>query len=295
MLVRALRLWRTRNPRTFRDKVRYKMLRDHRPLVVTFADKAAVRDYVAAVVGEHYLPKVYAILDDPAALADIRWPAAYVVKPTHGSGAAIVVSDRAPREARLPTDPGSWVYSYVRPEAAPPSEVSRIARGWTAQLYGQGPNREWVYGRIPRRVIVEELLTGSDGAVPDDYKFFVFHGVCAYVQVDQGRFGSRTQDFFTVDWEHLALRGSAPCADSEPTKPARLAEMIEVAEKLGRETDFVRVDLYDTRERIVVGELTSFPAGGDSPFDPESFDLEFGRRWTVPRRYERGQGSELVS
>ena len=54
--VRAIRLLRTRRPRTFRDKVRYKMLRDHRPLLVTFADKAAVRTHVAAAVGEHYLP-----------------------------------------------------------------------------------------------------------------------------------------------------------------------------------------------------------------------------------------------
>lgn len=283
--MRALRLWRTRHPRTFRDKVRYKMLRDHRPLIVTFADKAAVRGYVAAVVGERYLPRVYALLDDPAGLGDLALPDAFVVKPTHGSGAAIVVSDRAPLGARLPSEHGSWVYSHVRPEAAPPAELIRIARGWMSQLYGQGPNREWVYGQIPRRVIVEELLVGRDGAIPDDVKFFVFHGACAFIQVDKGRFGSRTQDFFTADWEHLALRGSAPCADVEPARPARLTEMIGVAEKLSEETDFLRVDLYDTGERIVVGELTSFPAGGDSPFDPESFNLEFGRRWTVPRRY----------
>jgi hypothetical protein len=283
--VRAWRLWRTRNPRTFRDKVRYKMLRDHRPLVVTFADKAAVRDYVAAVVGDRYLPRVYAILDDPVTLTDVDLPAAYVVKPTHGSGAAVVVSDRAPREARLPVEPGSWVYSHVRPAAAVRSEIVRLAQGWTAQLYGQGPNREWVYGHVPRRVIVEELLTGNDGGIPDDYKFFVFHGTCAFVQVDKGRFGARTQDFFTADWQHLALRGSAPCADDPPVRPGVLAEMIEVAEKLGGETDFVRVDLYDVAGRVVFGELTSFPAGGDSPFDPESFDLEFGRLWTVPRRY----------
>ncbi|MET0699331.1 MAG: hypothetical protein ABWY93_06665, partial [Mycobacterium sp.] len=67
-LVRAVRLWRTRNPRTFRDKVRYKMLRDHRALVVTFADKAAVRDYVGAMVGEQYLPHAYAIVADPTEL-----------------------------------------------------------------------------------------------------------------------------------------------------------------------------------------------------------------------------------
>jgi hypothetical protein len=284
-LVRVVRLWRTRNPRTFREKVRYKMLRDHRPLVVTFADKAAVREYVAAVIGERYLPHAYAIVDDPAALLAVNLPDAYVVKPTHGSGAAIVVSERAPREARLPSDQGSWVYRHVRPECAPREDLVAIARGWVAQLYGQGPNREWVYGQMPRRIIVEEMLTGADGAVPDDYKFFVFGGNCAFIQVDSGRFGVRTQDFFRPDWQHLALSGGPPWADPEPTKPARLSEMIDVAERLGAGTDFVRVDLYDTGGRIVFGELTSFPAGGDAPFDPESFNEEFGRPWTVPRRY----------
>jgi hypothetical protein len=291
-LVRAVRLWRTRNPRTFRDKVRYKMLRDHRALVVTFADKAAVRDYVAALVGEQYLPRAHAIVEDPAALLDVALPDAYVVKPTHGSGAAIVVSDHAPHDARLPAEPGSWVYRHVRPEHAPRADVVRIAHGWVTQLYGQGPNREWVYGRMPRQIIVEELLAAADGAIPDDYKFFVFHGRCAFVQVDAGRFGRRTQDFFHPDWRHLSLSAGPPWADPEPAKPVRLQEMIDLAERLGADTDFVRVDLYnipgagpDTDGRVVFGELTSFPAGGDSPFDPESFNEEFGRPWTVPRRY----------
>lgn len=261
------------------------MLRDHRELVVTFADKAAVRDYVAAAVGEQFLPRAYAIVDDPAALHEVRLPEAYVVKPTHGSGTAIVVSASAPAGARLPSEPGSWVYRHVRPEVAVRGDIVSIAQGWLAQLYGQGPNREWVYGQLPRRVIVEELLAGADAAIPDDYKFFVFHGECAFIQVDSGRFGRRTQDFFRPDWQHLALSAGPPWADPEPAPPARLAEMIELAERLGVETDFVRVDLYDVNGRIVFGELTSFPAGGDSPFDPESFNEEFGRPWTVPRRY----------
>ena len=284
-IVRAVRLWRTRNPHTFREKVRYKMLRDHRALVVTFADKAAVRDYVGTMVGGGYLPRAYAIVDDPAALRDVNLPDAFVVKPTHGSGAAIVVSDRAPREARLPSQQGSWGYSHVRPESAPREDVVRIARDWLAQLYGQGPNREWVYGRMPRRIIVEELLANADGAIPDDYKFFVFHGKCAFVQVDTGRFGRRTQDFFRSNWQHVPLSGGPPWAEREPAKPARLSEMIDVAERLGADTDFVRVDLYDVDGRVVFGELTSFPAGGDNPFDPESFNEEFGLQWTVPRRY----------
>jgi teichuronopeptide biosynthesis TupA-like protein len=50
-------------------------------------------------------------------------------------------------------------------------------------------------------------------------------------------------------------------------------------------TDFVRVDLYRVGGRVVFGELTSFPAGGDGHFDPECFDREFGRLWRVPKRY----------
>jgi hypothetical protein len=265
--------------------VRYKMLRDHRVLVVTFADKVAVRDYVAGIVGSDCLPAVYEVADDPLALGTASLPSAYAIKPTHGSGAAILVSDHAPAHARLPSERSSWVYRHVRPEFASRGDVVRVANGWITQLYGQGPNREWVYGQIPRRVIVEELLVGADGEIPHDYKFFVFHGECAFVQVDTGRFGRRTQDFFRPDWQHVPLSGGPPWADAEPAEPARLREMIDMAESLGVDTDFVRVDLYDLDGRIVFGELTSFPAGGDTPFDPESFNEEFGRRWTVPRRY----------
>jgi hypothetical protein len=285
-LVRAVRLVRTRAPRTFTDKVRYKMLRDHRPLLVTFADKAAVRDYVASRVGEHYLPKTFAVLSDPNELTQLALPSAYVVKPTHGSGVAIVVSPQAPPEATLPQPQWGWVYRHVRPEAVAMDDLVKIANGWLTKLYGQGPNREWAYGRVPPQVLVEEMLAGPDNSIPDDYKFFVFHGTCHFIQVDSGRFGGHTQDFFTPDWKHLDLSGGPAWADPRPDRPERLDEMLSIAEKLGAETDFVRVDLYHLPDRIVFGELTSYPAGGDSPFHPQSFNAEFGLPWTVPKRYQ---------
>ncbi len=285
-LVRALRLWQTQRPHTFTDKVRYKMLRDHRPLLVTFADKAAVRDYVASRIGTEYLPKAFAILSDPAELATLSLPSSYVVKPTHGSGVAVVVSPQAPVDASLPEARWGWVYRHVRPEAVVMKDLVEIAAGWPEKLYGQGPNREWAYGQVKPQVIVEEMLTGPDGGIPDDFKFFMFHGTCHFVQVDSGRFGTRTHDFYTADWEHLPMKGGdLPWADPPQERPARLDEMIGLAEKLSAETDFVRVDLYHLPDRIVFGELTSYPAGGDSPFDPESFNAVFGARWQVPRRY----------
>jgi len=284
-LVRRLRLLSNRHPQTFTEKVRYKMLRDRRALLTTFADKAAVRDYVAERVGASYLPAAYGITDDPEHLRHLDLPDSYVVKPTHGSGAGVVVSPSAPANARLPPAEWSWVYRHVRADAAPRDQLVAIARNWATKLYGRGPNQEWAYGGVPPRVIVEEMLEGPGGSIPDDFKFFVFHGTCQYIQVDSGRFNTRTQDFYRPDWSHLPMSGGPPWIDPPRARPSRLDEMISLAENLAGGTDFVRVDLYHLPDRIVFGELTSYPAGGDSPFEPASFDAEFGSHWTVPRRY----------
>ncbi|GAB3606571.1 hypothetical protein GCM10027413_19800 [Conyzicola nivalis] len=284
-VVRAWRLWTTRRPVTFTEKVRYKMLRDHRPLITTFADKAGVREYVARRIGEGYLPRAYAISPDPAVVLGADLPDEFVMKPTHGSGAAFVVSHRAAPDTRLPTEDASWVYRHLLPTHADRHAMARLGARWLEQLYGQGPNREWAYGTVPRQIILEELLVGPDGSIPDDYKLFVFHGVCRYIQVDDGRFDRRTQDFFLPDWTHLPLSGGPPWADPPHEPPSGLAEMIRLAETLGAETDFVRVDLYQLEGRIVFGELTSYPAGGYSPFEPAAFDTEFGSHWTVPKAY----------
>ena len=284
-IVRASRLWRTRTPETFTEKVRYKMLRDRRDLVVAFADKAGVRDYVERRGAGRYLPLAFGVLDDPEQLRSLDLPDAYVVKPTHGSGAAMVVSPAASSGQVLPRPEWGWVYRHVLPENASRDVLVQIARVWMTKLYGQGPNREWAYSRVRPRVIVEEKLEAAGGGIPDDYKFFVFHGHVRYVQVDAGRFDDRTQDFYTPEWEHLPLSGGPAWIEPPRPRPDRLGEMIALAELLGSETDFVRVDLYLLPDQIVFGELTSYPAGGESPFYPSSFDREFGSHWTVPRRY----------
>jgi hypothetical protein len=199
-IVRFSRLLRTRRPRTFNEKVRYKLLRDHRQLLVTWADKAQMRRYVATAIGEHYLPHAFHLLDSAAALKELTLPDTFVLKPTHGSGACVIVDGRAPLDARLPEPVYSWIYAHVRPDHVDRQQLMRIAEHWLSQRYGRGPNHEWAYGQVPRRLLVEELLQDADGRIPEDYKLFVFHGRCHFVQVDRGRFDTRSQDFFTRDW-----------------------------------------------------------------------------------------------
>lgn len=69
-----------------------------------------------------------------------------------------------------------------------------------------------------------------------------------------------------------------------PTKPYTFQEMVRIAEILGRELDFVRIDLYDTTAGIVLGEMTFYPEGGrvNSPTHDPAFNLWLGQQWTLP-------------
>ena len=64
--------------------------------------------------------------------------------------------------------------------------------------------------------------------------------------------------------------------------------MVSVAERLGEEFPFVRVDMYDVDGEVYVGELTFTPTAGLHPFDPPETDLLLGRLWRKPRRFSGG-------
>jgi hypothetical protein len=136
---------------------------------------------------------------------------------------------------------------------------------------------------VPPRILVEELL-GDGGAVPPDYKFYVFHGRVRLVSVELDRFTFHTRNLYTPAWEQLPVEWVYP-AGKDIERPAALAEMIDVAERLGADTDFVRVDLYSVGERVVFGELTNYPDAGYGRFDPPDFDRQLGEWWTLPERY----------
>jgi hypothetical protein len=54
-------------------------------------------------------------------------------------------------------------------------------------------------------------------------------------------------------------------------KPEHFEMMLEMAKKMSKEFAFVRVDFYDTKEKVIIGELTFTPAGGiDSDFEYET-------------------------
>lgn len=277
------REFRSRRPVTLNEKIRYRMAVDRRGILTLLADKFAVRDYVSSCVGPEILTSVFAIMSDPR---DIPWdalPSRYVIKATHGSGATIVVDDREPLTSTLPLpDPSHpWgVLARVHPSRVERLEVEDLANSWLASNYWRFHGvTEWAYRDVPPRLVVEELLDDGRGNIPPDYKFWCFNGRVSFIQVDLDRMHDHRRSLHLPDWRLIDGQIHYPLPEVAPERPARLRELIEVAEALAAGLDFVRVDLYSLIDRVVFGELTNYPGIGREIMTPEAIFTQFAEGW----------------
>ena len=129
--------------------------------------------------------------------------------------------------------------------------------------------QEWPYRHVEPKVFAEQYLrpSGSGGSL-SDYKFFCFDGYVDCVMVCTEReTGDPKFLFFDRDWNLLPFnpRSRDFVGDTAGFMPESLGEMFEIAKVLSEGIPFVRVDMYQTDQGIIVGELTLYPHGG---FDP---------------------------
>lgn len=263
---RFRRLPRWANPESFNEKVRLKMIYDRRALLRTFADKWAVRAYVAERLdGAEHLANIRGRFEtaDQVARAEIAPP--FVMKASHGSGWVRIVREMTPET---------------------PRELAHIAARWLQNDYARSC-REMCYHGLPRCILFEEFLDDGNGGLPADFKFFCFHGVPRFVQIDKDRDTRHRQSFFDLNFQKLPVTYFAKNIEDVIERPPHWQTMLEIATKLSDGTDFVRVDLYDLPDRVVFGELTNFPNTGDVAFDPPEYDAYFGSFWDYSRRYYR--------
>lgn len=276
---------RARNPTTFNQLLHVKMLRDRRPILTSTADKVLVRDFITSHAGANY---VVPLLTVGRSSDDIDWfslPREFVAKVNHGSGGCVIVTDDALPGARLP-EVGSateWTLHRVRPSQAPPANIGALLDGCLSEDYswrlGHG-SVQWCYRDIQRRLLVEPLLRDVLGKHPREYRLFVISGSVRFLQVELDPFADHRTATMTPDWDWLHVEMIDPLPDAAPPRPAALDEMIEVAEKLGRPfEDFVRVDMYDLGDRVLVGELTHYPCGGLAPISPREFSRTWASYW----------------
>jgi hypothetical protein len=248
-----------RQPRTFNEKVNWRILNDRRDRIGDACDKMRMK----AMARESYpggrlrIPKTYWAGTNLYDAPDLASLPPWVLKPNHSSGQVLFGPDPQTDVAALIRQTRDW---------------------WKRSPLEMG---EWGYTRAEPMLLLEERIPTPDGTPPPDYKFFVFDGRVELIQVNRGRFAKQTATFLDVDWNRLPVKWSIMPVADEP-RPTELADMLQIASTLGADWDFIRVDLYAVDGVVWFGEYTPYPGGGALRYRPRRFDLEQGQHWRLP-------------
>ncbi|RZU34108.1 ATP-grasp fold amidoligase family protein [Blastococcus saxobsidens] len=253
------RLPRLNDPRLFTEKINWRIVHDRRPELAWTCDKLAMKDYAIGLHRETGLevPETLWAGDDLGAVLGRTFDRPWVLKPNHRSGLVRFGAASEAVDADMVESTRTWL-----------QDDQSVLLG------------EWAYSQARRLHLIEEDLAAGEPL--DDYKFFVFGGKVVLIQVDRGRFTSgHARTFYTVDWQPAPVADIMPIGEQAPP-PEDLDAMVHAAETLGRPYDFMRVDLYSTRGKVWLGELTPYPAGGTIQYHPREFDLYLGEQWALP-------------
>lgn len=251
-------------PKAFSEKLVWSMLNYRDKRYIMCADKYAVRTFVKNTIGEEYLIKCYDIYNKIEDINFDKLPNKFVLKATHASGWNIICPNKNEiNEKRT-------LYSL---------------KHWFTQNYFNY-NREWHYKYMPKRVICEEYIGLKDGTPPMDYKILCFNGIPKLILLDIARFKHLQCNIYDVEWNQIKDVQISHEQDysKEYEKPKNLEEMLDVASKLSKGFEHVRIDLYNIDGKIHFGEMTFFHgAGVYSTYRPKEFDLLIGSWFQLPK------------
>lgn len=244
------------NPQTFNEKLQWLKLYYYpsNPLVVQCADKYASRAYVQ---NKGYGDKLVPLLDVWDDAKDINWdklPKQFVLKCNHGCAYNIVVPDKD--------------------ELDKTATVKQL-NTWLKEDFGAF-NIEVHYSQIKHHCITCEAFLGERIT---DYKFFCFHGEPKFIYVSNDLIHDRQAQigFFYLDGSKMPLKRADYTDIASIELPSFFGEMLEMARTLCADFPFVRVDFFLANNSYYFAELTFTPSACMMPFNPDKYDLEWGK------------------
>lgn len=245
------------NPKTFNEKLQWLKLNDRRSEYTSLVDKYEMKKIVSEQIGEKYVVPTYGVWDSFEKIDFSLLPDRFVLKTTHDSGGVVICKNKDTFDLK---------------------KAKGILNHSLKNNYYKH-TREWPYRNVKPRIIAEKFL-GKDNEEIDDYKVHCFNGEPKITLVCSDRYATTglTEDFYDNDWNHLKIKRPGVSNSTKlHAKPVNFDEMLSISKILSKNHPFIRVDFYLVDNRLYLGELTFYPAGGFDGYEPEEYDMILGK------------------
>ena len=247
-----------KNPKTFNEKLQWLKIYDRNPLYTKLVDKYEVRKYIADKIGKEYLIPLLGVWDTPEEIDFKKLPNQFVLKCTHDSGSVIICKDKANFNTEM---------------------AKKLLKDHLAINYYYSA-REWPYKNVKPRIIAEKYIEDENHEL-NDYKFFCFNGKVEFMYISRDKSDHPTTDFFDTNFKHLNLHMKDPGSATLPTKPIGFEKMKFRANVLSEGFPHARIDFYNIKNQVLVGEITFYHNAGFFPITPKNKNIEIGKKITA--------------
>lgn len=250
-----------KKPSLMNEKIQWLKLNDHKEIYTLFADKYAVRKYLADKFGEQYLI--------PLLFMTEKWNE---ITPENIKEFPCIVK----------SNNGSATYAIIRnPKEYDWNLLRTKCKIWLKNNYYYS-SQEWQYKNIKPCIIVEKLLQTKNKSIPNDYKLNFFNGKLEFVYCSVDREGGNNRNIYDANWNPLDFTWVAKDNYREDLigevipKPVSFDKMVEIGKEIASNMKYVRVDFYDVDGKLYYGEITLHHGSGLDCFVPAKYDAIYG-------------------
>lgn len=227
-----------------------------RNLIVEYADKYKVREYIEKMGYGHTLNELYGVYTDVDDIDLDSLPGQFVMKMNNASGRNFICLDK---------NEVNW------------ENVKSQFREWLQDDSFGMSSGEWHYSLMQPMIVVEKYLSNLGESMLIDYKFNVIGGKVYSCFVGYNRnpndpHGDVCFDDYDKDWN--LTENILPEWHKNRrliSKPENYDKMVKMAEDLCKEIEYVRFDVYEIDGKILFGEMTFTPQGCVLEFYRDSF------------------------
>lgn len=258
------------NPITFTEKLQwYKAFYVGDGHLDRIVDKYLFKQYIQEKLGDGFTAPLYGVWDDIHGLIKDwdKLPEEFCLKSTVQSEGKCIEFIHNKSEININKKAKEWSKWFLWKHT--------LVNGFTQ-----------AYRNCRPRIIAEQYLENIKDQL-FDYKFYCFSGepFCCCVNTqhfEKGKEHTFPITYYDLNWNRIDVHsGIHETEDCE--KPAHFEEMVEISRRLSDGFPHVRVDFYDTNDRVYLSEMTLYSGGGYFKYHPESFNLKMGDLFVLPK------------
>lgn len=227
------------NPTEFNEKLMcLKVLKyNDDPLVWNCVDKYQVRLFaLSRGINEKHLPELVGVYKHSKDIKETDLPDKFVIRCTHGYDYNIVCNDKKDFDLK---------------------KAKRNLNRWQKSKFGYDTGELHYTHTIPK-IIVEKFAPENKNQ--PDYKLYCFNGKPLVVLVCTEREDNVKLNFYDLKWNELMLAKDEYRGRKRPNPPRYLHDMVGIAKKLSHGFPFVRIDFYEAKDRVMLGDMVFTPS-----------------------------------